>query len=89
MASDKDVVERLKGALADRYRIKREIGVSGMATVYLAQDLKHNRKLAVKGLKAELAAAVGNECFLARIRTTADLSHPHILPLHDSGEGDG
>jgi serine/threonine-protein kinase len=81
--------ERLKAALADRYAIESEIGSGGMATVYLAQDLKHDRKVAVKVLKPELAAVVGTERFLAEIRTTANLSHPHILPLHDSGEADG
>lgn len=89
MASDPRVIERLKTALADRYRIEREIGSGGMATVYLAQDFKHDRRVAVKVLKPELAAIVGTERFLAEIRTTANLSHPHILPLHDSGEADG
>ena len=87
--SDMEHQERLKAALADRYAIEREIGSGGMATVYLAQDLKHDRKVAVKVLKPELAAVVGTERFLAEIRTTANLSHPHILPLHDSGEADG
>jgi len=81
--------DRLRAALADRYRIESEIGSGGMATVYLAQDLKHDRKVAVKVLKPELAAVVGSERFLAEIRTTANLSHPHILPLFDSGEADG
>jgi len=81
--------ERLKAALADRYQIEREIGSGGMATVYLAQDPKHDRQVAVKVLKPELAAVVGTDRFLAEIRTTANLSHPHILPLHDSGEADG
>ncbi|MFC1661672.1 protein kinase [Gemmatimonadota bacterium] len=89
MASDPKVVERLNTALADRYRIEREIGSGGMATVHLAEDLKHDRKVAVKVLKPELAAVMGTERFLAEIRTTANLSHPHILPLHDSGEADG
>ncbi|MFC1575439.1 protein kinase [Gemmatimonadota bacterium] len=89
MASDHDVVERLNAALTDRYQIESEIGSGGMATVYLAQDLRHNRKVAVKVLKPELAAVVGTERFLAEIQTTANLSHPHILPLHDSGEADG
>jgi serine/threonine-protein kinase len=83
------VIERLTVALADRYRIERELGQGGMATVYLAEDLKHDRKVAVKVLKPELAAVVGGERFLAEIRTTAQLQHPHILPLHDSGEADG
>jgi serine/threonine-protein kinase len=89
MASDQDVVERLNAALTGRYHIESEIGSGGMATVYLAQDLRHDRKVAVKVLNPELAAVVGTERFLAEIRTTANLSHPHILPLHDSGEADG
>jgi serine/threonine protein kinase len=89
MASTQEAEERLRVALADRYQIESELGSGGMATVYLAQDLKHHRKVAVKVLKPELAAVVGTERFLAEIRTTANLSHPHILPLHDSGEADG
>ncbi|MFC1661089.1 protein kinase [Gemmatimonadota bacterium] len=81
--------ERLIQALADRYRIEREIGSGGMATVYLAEDLKHDRQVAVKVLKPELAAAIGAERFLAEIQTTAHLQHPNILPLFDSGEADG
>ncbi|HEV8196235.1 MAG TPA: protein kinase, partial [Gemmatimonadales bacterium] len=81
--------ERLIAALADRYRIERELGQGGMATVYLAQDLKHDRKVALKVLKPELAAVLGAERFVAEIRTTAQLQHPHILPLHDSGQADG
>ncbi|MGD8277268.1 MAG: protein kinase [Gemmatimonadota bacterium] len=80
---------RLSAALADRYRIERELGAGGMATVYLAEDLKHDRKVALKVLKPELAAVVGAERFLAEIRTTAHLQHPNILPLFDSGESDG
>jgi serine/threonine-protein kinase len=80
--------ERLKAALADRYAIESEIGSGGMATVYLAQDLKHDRKVAVKVLRPELAAIMGGERFLTEIRTTANLQHPHILPLFDSGEAD-
>ncbi len=75
-------------ALADRYRLERELGQGGMATVYLAHDLRHDRKVAVKVLKPELAAAIGAERFLSEIRTTANLQHPHILPLHDSGTAD-
>src|SRR6476620_8199675 len=82
-------LERLTAALADRYRIDRELGAGGMATVYLAEDLKHNRKVAVKVLKPELAVAIGAERFLAEIKTTANLQHPHILALHDSGEVNG
>jgi serine/threonine-protein kinase len=81
--------ERLTTALADRYRIERELGQGGMATVYLAEDLKHKRKVALKVLKPELAAVIGAERFLAEITTTANLQHPHILPLHDSGAVDG
>jgi Tol biopolymer transport system component/tRNA A-37 threonylcarbamoyl transferase component Bud32 len=77
---------RLSVALGDRYRLERELGAGGMATVYLAQDLKHHRKVAVKVLRPELAAVIGAERFLTEIRTTANLQHPHILPLHDSGE---
>jgi serine/threonine protein kinase/Tol biopolymer transport system component len=84
-----DPLERLTVALADRYRIDRELGAGGMATVYLAEDLKHNRKVAVKVLKPELAVAIGAERFLAEIKTTANLQHPHILALHDSGEVNG
>jgi eukaryotic-like serine/threonine-protein kinase len=76
----------LIAALAGRYRIERELGSGGMATVYLAQDLKHDRKVAVKVLKPELAAVLGAERFVAEIKTTAALQHPHILPLFDSGE---
>ena len=84
-----DPVARLNAALEGRYAIERELGEGGMATVYLADDLKHERKVAVKVLKPELAAVVGAERFLAEIKTTANLTHPHILPLHDSGEADG
>ena len=81
--------ERLTAALADRYRIERELGQGGMATVYLAQDLKHDRKVALKVLKPELAAVLGAERFVVEIKTTAALQHPHILPLFDSGSADG
>jgi eukaryotic-like serine/threonine-protein kinase len=77
--------DRLVSALADRYRIERELGAGGMATVYLAEDLKHHRKVAVKVLRPELSAALGSERFLREIETTAGLHHPHILPLYDSG----
>jgi len=82
-------VKRLTAALADRYRIERELGQGGMATVYLAQDLKHDRKVALKVLKPELAAVLGAERFVVEIKTTASLQHPHILPLFDSGTADG
>jgi serine/threonine-protein kinase len=81
--------ERLAVALADRYRIERELGQGGMATVYLAHDLKHNRQVAIKVLRSELAAALGADRFLREIETTANLQHPHILPLFDSGQSDG
>ena len=83
-----DSMPRLSAALADRYRIERELGQGGMATVYLAQDLKHDRKVAIKVLRPELAAVIGAERFLSEIKTTANLQHPHILALHDSGEAD-
>ncbi|HEX3275713.1 MAG TPA: protein kinase, partial [Gemmatimonadales bacterium] len=79
---------RLADALADRYRLERELGAGGMATVYLAQDLRHDRKVAVKVLRPELAAVIGAERFLSEIKTTANLQHPHILPLFDSGQAD-
>jgi eukaryotic-like serine/threonine-protein kinase len=81
--------ERLAAALADRYRLVRELGAGGMATVHLAEDLKHDRKVAIKVLKPELAAVLGAERFVQEIRTTAALNHPHILPLFDSGEAGG
>jgi Tol biopolymer transport system component len=80
---------RVAAALADRYRIERALGAGGMATVYLAHDLKHDREVALKVLRPELAAAIGAERFLAEIHTTAKLQHPNILPLFDSGEADG
>src|SRR5690349_1935457 len=80
---------RLATALADRYRIERELGAGGMATVYLAFDLKHDRPVALKVLKPELAAVLGAERFVVEIKTTASLQHPHILPLFDSGTADG
>jgi serine/threonine-protein kinase len=84
-----DIRNRLKTALADRYTVEREIGAGGMATVYLAEDVKHHRKVAVKVLRPELAAILGAERFLKEIEVTANLQHPHILPLHDSGQVDG
>ena len=80
---------RLTASLAHRYAIEREVGRGGMATVYLAQDLKHHRQVAVKVLHQELAAAIGHERFLQEIEVVARLRHPHILPLHDSGDADG
>ncbi len=83
-----ELLDRLKNALADRCAIEEEIGAGGMATVYLAKDLKHHRKVAVKVLRPELAAILGGERFLKEIEVTANLQHPHILPLFDSGEAD-
>src|SRR5215217_8270653 len=83
------IPDRLSAAIADRYRVERELGSGGMATVYLAEDLKHHRRVAVKVLRPELAAVIGAERFLSEIRTTAKLQHPHILPLFDSGESEG
>ena len=81
-----DIAGQLRDALRDRYLLERELGRGGMATVYLAEDLKHHRKVAVKVLRPELAATLGPERFLREIETTANLRHPHILPLYDSGE---
>jgi serine/threonine-protein kinase len=83
------VPEQLGLALADRYRIERVIGEGGMATVYLAEDIRHRRNVALKALRPELAAVLGTERFLAEITVTANLQHPHLLPLFDSGEADG
>lgn len=84
-----DLLDRLKAGLADRYVIQEEIGAGGMATVYLARDVKHERKVAVKILRPELAAALGADRFLREVKITASLTHPHILPLLDSGEVKG
>ncbi len=84
-----EIADRLTAALSDRYRLERELGAGGMATVYLAHDLKHQRDVAIKVLHPDLGAALGGERFLSEIRTTARLQHPHILPLLDSGEADG
>jgi eukaryotic-like serine/threonine-protein kinase len=81
--------DALSAALADRYRLDREVGQGGMATVYLARDLKHDRDVAIKVLKPELGAVLGVERFLSEIKVTANLQHPHLLPLFDSGEADG
>ncbi len=83
-----ELVSRLQIALEDRYRLDREVGAGGMATVYLAQDLRHDRRVALKVLRSELAAVIGAERFLAEIKLTANLQHPHILPLFDSGSAD-
>jgi serine/threonine protein kinase len=84
-----DPITLLNAALEGRYHIERQLGEGGMATVYLADDLRHERKVALKVLKPGLAAVVGADRFLAEIKTTANLQHPHILPLFDSGEADG
>ncbi len=84
-----DALARLAPALADRYRVERELGQGGMATVFLADDLRHGRRVAIKLLHADLSAVLGPERFLAEIKTTAALQHPHILPLFDSGSADG
>jgi Tol biopolymer transport system component/tRNA A-37 threonylcarbamoyl transferase component Bud32 len=83
------LIGRLSDALADRYRIDREVGQGGMATVYVAHDIRHNRDVAIKVLHPDLGAALGAERFLTEIRTTARLQHPHILPLLDSGDAAG
>jgi eukaryotic-like serine/threonine-protein kinase len=84
-----DLLDRLKAALAERYTLQRELGRGGMATVYLAEDRKHERPVALKVLKPELAAVLGADRFLREVKTTAQLTHPHILPLHDSGNAAG
>jgi len=82
-------LETLQAALGDRYTFEREIGSGGMATVYLARDIKHGRSVAVKVLKPELGAVLGAERFLSEISVTANLQHPNLLPLFDSGEANG
>ena len=84
-----DLREQLQDGLADRYRLERELGRGGMATVFLAHDLRHDRPVALKVLHPELAATLGPERFQREIRTTARLQHPHILPVLDSGEAAG
>jgi eukaryotic-like serine/threonine-protein kinase len=84
-----DVRALLAAAFLPRYHIERELVVGGMATVYLAHDVKHERDVAIKLLKRDLAAVIGADRFVAEIRTTAHLRHPHILPLFDSGAADG
>ncbi len=84
-----EALDHIRAALAERYDVQRELGSGGMATVYLARDLKHDRRVAIKVLRSDLAAAVGSDRFLREIRITAQLNHPHILPLLDSGESDG
>jgi TolB-like protein/tRNA A-37 threonylcarbamoyl transferase component Bud32/Flp pilus assembly protein TadD len=84
-----DYLERIRGALSGRYTVEKELGRGGMATVYLARDLKHDRAVAIKVMHPELAAVLGAERFLREIKIAAGLNHPHILPLHDSGEAGG
>ncbi|UCG87137.1 MAG: serine/threonine protein kinase, partial [Gemmatimonadota bacterium] len=84
-----DLPAALKSALADRYKIERPIGRGGMATVYLASDLKHGRPIAIKVMRPDLAASLGSDRFLKEIEIAARLTHAHIVPLHDSGEADG
>src|SRR4051794_3358013 len=79
----------LATSLSDRYRIERQLGAGGMATVYLAHDLKHERDVAIKVLHSELSESLGSERFLREIRLAAALTHPHILPLFDSGDAGG
>ncbi|HEX5632406.1 MAG TPA: serine/threonine-protein kinase, partial [Gemmatimonadales bacterium] len=86
---DPETLHRLAAALATRYRLERALGEGGMATVHLATDVRHDRPVAVKVLKPEIAAAIGADRFLREIRITARLTHPHIVPLLDSGEAGG
>ncbi|MEP6591905.1 MAG: protein kinase [Gemmatimonadota bacterium] len=83
------VPARLSAALADRYTLERELGAGGMATVYLAEDLKHHRQVAIKVMRPELAESLGAERFLREVEVAAKLSHPNILPVFDSGQADG
>src|ERR1700674_3024802 len=84
-----DTITQLNGALTGRYEVEREIGAGGMATVYLARDLRHDGRVALKVLNPELGAILGVERFLAEIKVTANLQHPNLLPLFDSGEANG
>ena len=84
-----DTIERLTAALSDRYRVERQIGQGGMATVFLAEDVKHHRRVAIKVLRAELSATLGTERFLREIELAAKLQHPHIVPVYDSGTANG
>ena len=84
-----DIPEKLRFALADHYELERMIGAGGMATVFLARDLKHRRQVAVKVLKADFSATIGSDRFLREIDIAANLTHPHILALHNSGEAAG
>src|SRR4051812_49259661 len=84
-----ETTERLRAALRDTYAVERQIGQGGMATVYLAEDVKHQRKVAIKVLRPELTASLGTDRFLREIALAAQLQHPHIVPLYDSGSADG
>jgi serine/threonine-protein kinase len=84
-----DLVQRLDRGLAGRYSVERELGQGGMAIVYLAHDLRHDRKVALKVLRPELGSGIGPDRFLREIKLAAGLTHPHILPLYDSGQADG
>src|SRR5512146_361465 len=87
--TDGPMLSALRAALADRYEVERELGRGGMATVYLARDVRHDRRVAIKVLLPDLAASVGADRFVREIRVAAKLQHPHILPLYDSGAADG
>ncbi len=89
MTDGSDLLARLKAPLSDHYDLERELGAGGMAIVFLARDVKHDRQVAVKVFRPELASSLGSERFLREIKIAAKLSHPHILPLYDSGEVDG
>ncbi len=89
MIDGSDLFERLKAPLSDHYELERELGAGGMAIVFLARDVKHDREVALKVFRPELASSLGSERFLREIKIAAKLSHPHILPLYDSGEVDG
>jgi serine/threonine-protein kinase len=82
-------LEQLTATLAERYRIQRELGAGGMAIVYVAHDVRHNRQVALKVIRPELAQAIGAQRFLREIQVTAKLQHPHILALYDSGDANG
>ena len=88
-ATDVGEVARIRKALADHYQVERILGEGGMATVYLAQDLKHRRKVAIKVMRPDMAATLGAERFLREVEIAAQLSHPHILPVYDSGDAGG
>ncbi|MCH8936151.1 MAG: serine/threonine protein kinase, partial [Gemmatimonadetes bacterium] len=89
MTDTADLLQRLRSALADQYELEGELGAGGMAIVFLARDIKHDRQVALKVFRPELAASLGTERFLREIKIAAKLSHPHILPLYDSGEAAG